>query len=243
MTPIPSHAELAELLGAYALDAVDEPERSMIEAHLRECPRCRAEVEEHREVAAHLAFAGAGAPEGVWSGIAAALDPDDPSADLARLYPLRRTRRPAAFRGLLAAAAVVALICGVVGYQLHSRSGQVSLQKVMAAASHNPASTRMTLASADNKIHLDVVLAGNGTGYLASNGTLAPLPDSETYQLWGSAKTGAISLGVIGGHPDVVAFSAPTGAYSALAITAERAGGVAQPTSEPIAAGSIPHPA
>ena len=39
-----THDEAAELLGAYALDAVEADERDAIEHHLNECPRCRAEV-------------------------------------------------------------------------------------------------------------------------------------------------------------------------------------------------------
>ena len=49
-----THDEVSELLGAFALDAVDGEEYEQIEAHLSECPRCRAEVDAHREVAAAL---------------------------------------------------------------------------------------------------------------------------------------------------------------------------------------------
>lgn len=67
-----------DLLGAYALDAVEADERELIEVHLAQCPRCRAEVAEHREVAACLSQAGAPAPEGVWDRIAAELSPPAP---------------------------------------------------------------------------------------------------------------------------------------------------------------------
>src|SRR5687768_10822196 len=70
----PNHGEIQELLGAYALDAVDAAESDAIELHLRDCPRCRAEVEEHREVAAMLAHTGTSAPSGVWDRIVASLD-------------------------------------------------------------------------------------------------------------------------------------------------------------------------
>jgi anti-sigma factor RsiW len=70
---VSSHEELAELLGAYALDAVDDDEALAIEEHLAGCPRCRAEVAMHREVVAMLGNAGGVAPEGVWERIAAEL--------------------------------------------------------------------------------------------------------------------------------------------------------------------------
>jgi anti-sigma factor RsiW len=37
-----SHAEASDLLGAYALDAVDGDEFAELEEHLETCPRCRA---------------------------------------------------------------------------------------------------------------------------------------------------------------------------------------------------------
>lgn len=78
--------EYTELLGAYALDAVDDDERARIEQHLRTCLFCAAEVAEHREVASFLAHTGADAPEGVWDRIAAELSPPAP--------PLRMTFSP-----------------------------------------------------------------------------------------------------------------------------------------------------
>ena len=65
-----NHAELRELLGAFALDAVDNEEREAVERHLAECRPCRAEVAEHREVAAVMAAGWAPAPDGVWDRIA-----------------------------------------------------------------------------------------------------------------------------------------------------------------------------
>jgi hypothetical protein len=82
-----THHDIQELLGAFALDAVDEEERDVIEAHLAGCPRCRAEVEGHRETAALLAHSGDRAPEGIWDRIAEALDESPPVLDLTRIAP------------------------------------------------------------------------------------------------------------------------------------------------------------
>ena len=46
-----SHDDASELLGAYALDAVDGEELTELEAHLSACPRCRSELDSFREVA------------------------------------------------------------------------------------------------------------------------------------------------------------------------------------------------
>ena len=76
-----SHREADELLGAYALDAVDAAERAEVEAHLASCPRCRAELDELRQVAAAVGTAVVRPPEGLWSQIAGALEVGHDRAD------------------------------------------------------------------------------------------------------------------------------------------------------------------
>lgn len=78
-----SHDEIQELLGAFALDAVDPEEAIEVEAHLPTCARCRAEVAEHREVAGLLAHTGNDAPQALWDRIAASLDAPQPPMRLA----------------------------------------------------------------------------------------------------------------------------------------------------------------
>jgi anti-sigma factor RsiW len=73
-----NHSEVMDLLGAYALDAVDGSERDAIERHLQDCVQCRREVAEHREVASMLASGWLPAPEGVWDRIAGALEETPP---------------------------------------------------------------------------------------------------------------------------------------------------------------------
>lgn len=68
------HAEIEELLGAYALDAVEPEEARLVEEHLATCPRCRAEVATHRQVASLLGDSGGAAPETLWARIAGEID-------------------------------------------------------------------------------------------------------------------------------------------------------------------------
>lgn len=68
-----SHDDIAELLGAYALDAVDPQERRLVAEHLVGCSRCAAEVDAHRRTAALLAHQGSDAPADVWDRISAEL--------------------------------------------------------------------------------------------------------------------------------------------------------------------------
>jgi hypothetical protein len=78
------HEEVQELLGAYALDAVEPDEAAAIERHLPTCPRCRIELADHREVAALMGYAGADAPSGVWDRIIASLEEPPPALNLTR---------------------------------------------------------------------------------------------------------------------------------------------------------------
>ena len=55
-----------ELLGAYALDAVDDAERRRVEAYLADHPEACAEVWQMRQAASMIAHAGNPAPDGVW---------------------------------------------------------------------------------------------------------------------------------------------------------------------------------
>ena len=72
--PEPTHEEIQELLGVYALDAVDPETAAVVERHLGECVRCSTEVAQHHEVAGLLANSGGASPAELWGGIASQLD-------------------------------------------------------------------------------------------------------------------------------------------------------------------------
>jgi hypothetical protein len=64
-----THEKANELIAAFALDAVPPDEHEHIEAHLKECPRCRDELDALRGVAAALANSVEAVPGGLWSKI------------------------------------------------------------------------------------------------------------------------------------------------------------------------------
>jgi anti-sigma factor RsiW len=245
MAPELKHGEIQELLGVYALDAVDDDERDIIEAHLAGCPRCRAEVTEHRQAATMLAFSGTPAPDAVWSKISASLDEAPPPLDLAPVRTLR-PRRPhlaRAFAAVAAAAVVVGLLGGVVIRQNHridrlaTISAQRGLAQAAAAAAITPGARAVHLRSNDGVQRVDAVVLPSGQGYLVQS-HLPRLTLDRTYQLWGVIDAQTISLGVIGAAPTVTPFKA-AGPLSALAITAERRGGAVSPTSSPVVQGFL----
>ncbi len=235
------HDAIAELLGAYALDAVDPYERDQVEAHLRTCPRCRAEVAEHREVAALLAQSGAAAPDGLWDRIAGALDEAPPQLRLAVTPPPRRSF---ALRNLAIAAAVLVVV-GAIATLAFAVADQrrtidrIEAQHDLASAADrafaDPRARTAELRTGDGAVQAIAVVRPSGEGYLVA-GDLPPLP-RRIYQLWGISGDTVVSLGVLGSEPGVVGFSAD-GDFDELAVTAEEQP-VPAPTRPPVVHGVL----
>lgn len=246
-----THDELRSLLGAYALDAVEPWERDVLDAHVRDCPRCRAEVTSHREVAALLANAGTEAPAGVWDRIAATIEGADAPAPAARAaFPLptpigRRWTPSSLGAAALAAAAVVAI--ALLGWRVVDQGDQLDrmeaalerggIAQAALAASTDPSARTVELVSADGRALATAVVLPDGTGYLVQD-RLAPLGRDRTYQLWAVVGDRTVSAGVLGNDPSVLAFRAPSEA-TLLALTDEVEGGVVRSRQRPVAAGEV----
>ena len=245
MTPRPTHEEVQELLGAYALDAVDAEEAVLVEDHLRDCPRCRAEVAQHRETAALLANEHAEVPSGLWDRVALSLEEAPPPMDLDRVVALRPAGRGRGLRVAsiaAAAAVVVALSVGVVAQDRRLDRVQAAMEeRTLAAAAlaafDHPDAREVALRSDDGRTELRAVVLPDGTGYLRA-GPLRGLATGRTYQLWAVVGSEAISAGVLGPDPGVVAFHVDD-RTAALALTEERRGGAPRPTMRPFASGVL----
>ena len=68
-TPMRPDSELDQLLGVYALDALEHDERAEVDAYLERSPRARAEVDSHVDVASFLGNIGGEAPKALWDRI------------------------------------------------------------------------------------------------------------------------------------------------------------------------------
>jgi anti-sigma-K factor RskA len=242
-----NHNEIMDLLGAYALDAVDDDERALIDEHLRACPRCRAEVAEHREVASLLAHGGGDAPEGVWQRIAESLEEAPPGLRLAPLpaSPETSVRRRAPSRLAMAVLAAAAVVVAVLGVQVRQQDQRIDelqtalqdpLVPAFQAALEDRDSRVFALASSDGTIQLQAAMTDNGVGYLRAT-ALPRLDQDRTYQLWGVAGAQIVSLGVLGADPHVVAFRAEP--YERFAITEEDVPGVLTSGNPPVVAGRV----
>jgi len=225
--------EIEALLGAYALDAVDDDERRELEEYLAQNPRARSEVDTHREVATLMAFSGAPAPEGLWDRIAGAMEERAPAPgpELAKVLPARRRRWPtAAVVGAAVAAAAAAAVITVVAVRdpSSSRAELDGMAQVFDRAMADPDATRVVLRSEDGTQRAVAVVEPGGLGVISLR-ELADLGPDRTYQLWGVIGDQVISLGVLGHRPVVEPFTVD-GDLTALVVTDEAAGGV--PTSQ-----------
>src|SRR5688500_13263681 len=89
-----SHEEVADLLGAYALDALEPAELQVVDRHVQGCHACLAEVAEHREVAGLLTPGWGKPPSGLWARIAASLEESPPPLDLAPVRAMKPAPAP-----------------------------------------------------------------------------------------------------------------------------------------------------
>lgn len=239
--------EITELLPAYALDAVDDDERAAIEAYLDAHPDERAEVGDLQVTASMLAHTGGPPPDGVWERLESIISTTPPplrvvppAVLIPPSAPAPATARPdRRWRWLAAAAAVVALVFG--GLWLVDRGdggggAAGDTASLAATAATAPGSRHATLMDNDGTALATAIVTTDGSGYLTSK--LTPAPVGHTYQLWGITRTGTISLGVLGRDPGTVAFQA-AGPTTSLAITTEVAGGVPVSHNAPDAVGDI----
>jgi len=80
-----------------------------------------------------------------------------------------------------------------------------------------------------------LVIEPDGTAF-ALNTAMPPLPRDRTYQLWAMTGARPVSLGLLGSDPVDVAFTvSPSVPLPRFAVTAEPAGGTAQPTGAALA--------
>jgi len=223
------HQEVAEFLGAYVLDALEESETQRVEHHLAECSRCRDEADQLFAVAATLGASSAlendEPPAHLWERIAADTRIADSGAAPHASASIRserasvvspidgsRGRRAGRHRtwsvaaAMTAAAAVIAaLAVGLVHDQ-----GQVHrLQSALAvrgpdaavrAALGTPGAQVVTLHTPAGSDLARVVVEPSGVGYVVAS-TMSALPAAKTYQLWMASDGRAISIGLLGPHP------------------------------------------
>jgi anti-sigma-K factor RskA len=233
--------EIHALSGAYAVDALDDAERTRFEEHLASCAECRAEVAGLQEATALLGSLEDAAPpaslrDSVLAGIRTVrpLPPETPAPEpsVTRLAP--RRRRPWA---MLAAAAAVLVVVG---------GGAVVWDQVNGPdQSQLPSAVDRVLQAADAK-RVNVTLPGGVRASLVRSVTegkavlvthnMPAAPKDHVYELWLQTPGGAmVPAGVMkeAGSRTVLLQGDATSA-TAAGITVEPEGGSESPTTEPI---------
>lgn len=261
MTPERTPDEVRELLGAYALGALDPDERQQVDELLLVDASARAELHELEHAAAWLGHASLRPPESAWDAIAAEVDRDlaagapepgaesdagpDPKSgpewvpEVTALTP-RRPRRVSQW--LVAAAAVVILAIGAVGVFALVNSSSSSDTKpgseALARAVRDPKTRTVILRSTDGRYSALTAVRPDDTGLLSS-ASMPTAPAGRDLQLWSITADGPVSLGLMRGHRDLHRFRIVPGTKE-LAITSEPRGGSAAPTGNPIVSGDLP---
>lgn len=230
-----SHGEIQELLGAYALGAVNDRERAIIEAHLLTCESCRVELDDHNRLAEALRqHASRMSP----LASVEANGSDKTSEDVARQRLAGRWRAPLAL-------AIVVVFLGGLFVQAQIRSDhleatmvRVELLERVQVATADPAAVVTTLHTPRDEPVLTVVSHMAGGDSYALDSALPHLATGQTYQLW-RIDNGTITAVVgLGSRPDTVAFSLPSGT-SALILTVEKRPVPRRPTLPAVATGRI----
>jgi anti-sigma factor RsiW len=254
----PFTRDLHVLSGAYALDALDEPERERFVRHLRRCQSCPDEVRGLREVATSLAFAASAEPPAelrdrvlLLASQTRQLPPE----------PARHRRRRWGLFGriwqtgpwliwmprLAAVTAVVAVVVAVVlGIALSGTEQQLDTQRSQSAAitavlsapdvrtATGPVSTGGTATVVTSLVRHEVVVSTSG---------LASLPSGKVYELWlisptAARRAGLLPAAVSGRTAPVLASGFVAG--DVLGMTVEPAGGTSKPTTTVILALKLP---
>ena len=236
-----SHEQFEELAAGHALHALEPADEQLFLTHLETCSVCKQSLAEFSELAAGLAMtsldeSGAPPPQ-VWTGIKAHVG----SANVA---PLRRRSAAPRRAFTVAAAALVIVAAGVIGWQVsrggsssgsvqsalrdcHRTSGCIAVQ--LTGSTVKPRSTYLMIRGADVRV---------------ATTSLPALDAAHTYVLWQMPQDGP-PTGVVAfastGHDATVARATlprPYDSTTAFAISREVGTTIPSQPSTPIAIGA-----
>jgi len=247
------------LAGAYAMDAISEPDRARFESHLARCEECAQEIASLREATARLATATAVTPPaGLRERVMAAAAMTRPQPPVtSEAEPRRRSasdvpaRAGAWLRSLAgrgwrvrlgaaagAVAAVAVLVAAVVfgvsnGTMRHQLNQAEASSQQLAAVLTARDATMMTGPVAGGGT-VTIVMSHSMHALVFTAAGLRALPASRGYELWLIGPDGDRSVGLLPQFSDhmtgpVIASGLRSGDH--LALTAGPAGGSSRPTA------------
>lgn len=239
------HDAVRELLGAYALGAVAPEERQRIEAHLADCPACRAELAELRSATSALPLtvpervpspalrnrliaqvqAEAGPPSAhLFPDAAPAARPEPPPASPyvqqapvpLNLTPLRRRPHMPRATTVWAAAAILLLVFAAAMVVWN-----LDLRHRLDTQVTPTQTVAVQLAQPASGARASLIYLPDQQVMLLNVNGMPQLPSGEVYQVWLIDANGPVPVGTF--HPGnaQIAIAANPVAYQALAVTTE----------------------
>lgn len=247
-----------ELIDLYALGMLEPDDQQRSDAHLAACGRCRGLLEDARHVVDVMAFT----PEQHDP------PPDLRRKVLTRIERLQKTERQAAaytrrpslwarlfgsissLRLIATVAMVLALLLGgqalLLRREIDSLQSEMRTLQPVADLLKQPGVQMIALTKQGDPttIHGYMLLRPDDREAFLSTAELAPLPQGQTYQLWLINGDQPESAGIFSTDAQGVGYvrvqaQQPLGAYQAVGISVEPAGGSKQPTTTPIVLSQI----
>jgi anti-sigma-K factor RskA len=233
-------SDIHALSGAYALDALDDIERTQFARHLATCAECRAEVRSFTETASHLGEIESEAPPAslrarVLADISTVrpFPPETAAAETtahraASVVTLRRRTLPA-----LVAAAVAVILLAAGGLAWHPWTD-------------NRTNVADQIVNAPDAVRITEPVPGGGKLTIVRSASLkravmigdhvAEPAAGKTYQLWlQQPGQGMVSAGLMPDSTEPTVLTGDAATATAAAITLEPETGSAHPTTDPIA--------
>jgi anti-sigma-K factor RskA len=242
------------LAGAYALDALSEPDRVRFERHLQECDACRLEARGLRDAASRLSAAAAVAPPPRLRDrvlAAAALTRQQPpvTGDAAGPGGLGvgrgaiRLQAPRLAVAVVGGCMLVALVLGGLFVSTQHRLHQEQAHSGQIAAVLNAPDATMMIAQGKAGGTATVVMSHRDRALVLTTARLPALPTGMRYQVWLMGRGKARPAGMLPephqGMTAPVVVSGVT-AGDMVGLSMEPAGGSPQPTSAPVLTLALP---
>jgi anti-sigma-K factor RskA len=257
--------QIEELLAFYALDALNDEEKELVEAYLKGHPEARQQIEEMGRAVSALPY---GVPpvepsprsrEALMSRVAA----DQRAASSTRKQPSspRRMRFENIFSALSLGAAAIAIVWVIVlSAQVSRLRNEISaLSQALAAQSNQLEQINAVLSQLTPSTVITVSLKGTdiqprAQGQLIADPNsqsavlvivgLTPLEAGKTYQVWLIEGDAPVSAGLLkvdanGQGVLVVSSETPIGSFDALGISVEPEQGSPQPTGDIVVLSSL----
>ena len=251
---------IEELLPFYALDALSDEERELVEAYLAEHPEVRAQIGELQSVAEALPYAVTPVEpqRRIKDALMArvAVDAGARSRSSERKQASRPSERRWAnlFPAFSFAVAMVAVIWVVIlNIQISKLRNDVSalgkalvaqsnsIEQINAKISQTPASTVVTISlkgtEARPQAHGELIADPKSASAVMVVTGLGQLEAGKTYQVWlidagGHKSAGLLTVDANGQAVLIVTSDTAIGSFNALGISVEPDGGSPQPTGD-----------